>query len=117
MSDIATLKEANRAANAIIAQQAGEMAVLQKTLNEAKAKRLEQFNVSIRIMTQMDDLAETMAMALEDLLVPEGPGDMDPVSVTHDNMLCDAKVAAATEAVKAWRAVRPTRGLVRGWAR
>lgn len=82
----------------------GELAAL-------KIKHGEAVTHAIRTMCALDDLAEAMAMALEDLLAPEGPGDMDPASVAYDNLACDAKVATATEAMRAWRAIRPTRGL------
>ncbi len=69
------------------------------------------FDDAIRVITQMDDAGESMAMALEDLLAPEGPGDMDPTSVAYDNIVCESKVAAAKKAVATWRAFRPSRGL------
>ena len=90
----------------------GLICALAHEVESLRAKYAEMFNGTIRSMCAMDDLGESLALAMEDLLASEGTGDMDPVSVAYDNMCCDAKVAAAEKAVQAWRTMRPTKGLV-----
>jgi hypothetical protein len=94
-----------RATNPTIHQQEDEMRAVQnaladaqKALAEVEAKRFYQFNQSIRIMAQMDDLAEAMALSTE------AYREHYPFELTID----------MEAALAAWRAFRPTKGLVAG---
>ncbi len=83
---------ANRRANAIIAQQADEMAAMDRARREA-------VDEALRIMTQLDDLGEALALGIEayysnhDIEEPESCPDL------HHPLV-------------AWRAMRPVKGLV-----